>query len=1357
MRFSQREDGIYGWWGQTNDTTLGIGYEMTTFTFAADESNGCVTTPDGIQHKENFGITGNMRGLSTGMETIVSGIKKKWTTAAWASDSPTKPLRPRVTETNIIDNVNNNATYDPGVDYCKRTTIDYFTVATQTPLTQSVKLPWQIKEYAADTTTVLRCSQTDYMDDPTYNTRRIIGLPTEQRLYDGSNVLQSKVGYLYDSTNIFVHTSVPSQHDSATYNNNFYTRGNLTNVRRYDVTSSTAYTETQTDYYVTGNPSATRDALNHETKITYADSFATYADDAANTATPVTPTTATFAYPTDIEDAEHYHSKLKYWYATGANTRAENPLGAVSLNIYEMQYFGRPIKSKNTINGAYTRYEYSTDHNWFRTWTTVNSLTEETSNLQILDGASRSRVVVTDHPGSSGGLTLSYKVFDIMGRVVEWSNPTEIGSTTWAPFGDDVAGYNIQTQTYDWKGRPLITYNQDYNAQTNPGSKRVVSYEGCGCAGTQTTTVTDEMQRVQKAYSDILGRTFKTEIYNGSSVYSSAQSTFNVRDQVTNTTEYAGAVGSTTTQSTVLTYDGYGRLWKSRKPIETTDNTYLYNPDDTINTMTDARGAITNYGYDNRHLVTAKSFVTNGSGASATSPVTFQYDAAGHRKVMDDGPGVVTYNYNTLGQLTSEVRTFDTAGAPTTPFTITYGEYNPAGQVKNIKDPFNDEVNYSYDKIGRLSSIIGVGTFGGNTNYPYLSAVTYRAWGGVSGGRTYDSRMRVSSSTSIFPTTYQYDLSSRLTSSQPSGANPYTQTFSYDGIGRSTGVSTPEMSVPSQYVQTQTNPPNGLPSGLKIRPFTASITFDEFGNMTGRDGAYWNDFSSGGFAHQTFETTYENGRAKKDGIVGRVLTNTFAKTWAYNAEGEIVADGGTTMQYDVPGQLVKSQSNGNANVYTTHAHDGDGRQVKFEQKLENGLYAGGYEVITRYRIFSSVTGKLLTEIDAAGQKIETHIYTIDGQFRLMKAYSIKATGTQFNNYPEQIVSEYSDPKGTQARQWDRQTNIYHNVHMSPAGVANENIKWDQVRDRFVGSITAQLSFAASQAHYPGTRSQLEDPNNPGTGCELDGKPVFCGKLIRAARHGELNEDSVKFYDGSQIQGPGYVGGKGWQKSTDDKGIEHLNEIGNLIDGGDINADLIVDMEGGGSQTTSQSPCSFTIAMDEPTDLVDSKAISTLKSRITSLYNKAGFGLTFVNPGNSADFSLTYFQTSDFYEASNPNVNFKNTAGYTDFVKGRGAVFIDNIERSLNMKPGLLNVMKGDSNLWGLYLGTVGAHEITHGLRGAGHQDKALNLMQNPVQINTGLSPDTALSPSDILKLRSRCNWKPIPLAEPISGLTLNPR
>jgi YD repeat-containing protein len=45
-------------------------------------------------------------------------------------------------------------------------------------------------------------------------------------------------------------------------------------------------------------------------------------------------------------------------------------------------------------------------------------------------------------------------------------------------------------------------------------------------------------------------------------------------------------------------------------------------------------------------------------GASATPNVSFNYDANGNRLTMTDGLGSVTYNYDTLSQMTSEARYF---------------------------------------------------------------------------------------------------------------------------------------------------------------------------------------------------------------------------------------------------------------------------------------------------------------------------------------------------------------------------------------------------------------------------------------------------------------------------------------------------------------------------------------------------------------------------------------------------------------------------------------------------------------------------------------------------------------------------
>lgn len=53
-----------------------------------------------------------------------------------------------------------------------------------------------------------------------------------------------------------------------------------------------------------------------------------------------------------------------------------------------------------------------------------------------------------------------------------------------------------------------------------------------------------------------------------------------------------------------MTYDGHGRLSIRKSPIEISPGTtYIYNTDDTIQKIWDARGARSTYTYNGRHLV----------------------------------------------------------------------------------------------------------------------------------------------------------------------------------------------------------------------------------------------------------------------------------------------------------------------------------------------------------------------------------------------------------------------------------------------------------------------------------------------------------------------------------------------------------------------------------------------------------------------------------------------------------------------------------------------------------------------------------------------------------------------------------
>src|SRR5262249_15556786 len=154
-------------------------------------------------------------------------------------------------------------------------------------------------------------------------------------------------------------------------------------------------------------------------------------------------------------------------------------------------------------------------------------------------------------------------------------------------------------------------------------------------------------------YRDVLGRESKTEVldWNGN-IYSTKVTTYNVRDQVnlirvfqgTPPTPDDGVTCPTgTCQKTEMVYDGHGRLEKRYLPIyqgtptvpnPTPYDQYEYYANDTVRRMTDPRGVIKDYSYNNRNLLTSVAY-TVPADVAATPNVSYGYDEAGNRVWME--------------------------------------------------------------------------------------------------------------------------------------------------------------------------------------------------------------------------------------------------------------------------------------------------------------------------------------------------------------------------------------------------------------------------------------------------------------------------------------------------------------------------------------------------------------------------------------------------------------------------------------------------------------------------------------------------------------------------------------------------
>ncbi len=959
-----------------------------------------VTAPDGTFEKIYFAnaIAGVAKGWLRGLPELVESYDVNGTVAqrqlftSWEQDNETVSyeLNPRVKETNTSDPSGNR----------KRTSISYqqFTP----PTGSSYKLPRDVFEYAADATSILRSTRTDYVDaDVTLNTdylsRRIFGLVKETRLYEGdvNGTLMSRVGFNYDESGSIHGSDAPVQHDNTNFTASFVTgRGNVSTVTRYDVQPNNPSTSAKMKYNTAGAVVSSKNALDKEVKIDYADSFS----DNNNSR-------GTFAYPTKVTDPDNFYSTIKYNFDFGSityrqtpppNVMAEpspspTPVGPAQTFSYDD--LGRLERTTSLVNSAYTRYQYPASKIRLETFSTLVANKGEAYSFRIVDGFGRTIASASDHPattGTSARFDAQRMAYDIMGRILKTSNPVETSAigddpAQWQLVEGDLGSSWFYTQyTYDWKGRPRITTNTD-------GTTKSVTYEGCGCAGGEAVTLNDEgtiingvtKTRQKKIYSDVLGRTFKTEVWNfegsgpggtGRALYSTTVTTYNVRDQATLVRQYKGAPPSNyltdlscptgTCQKTEFTYDGYGRMQKKRVPEQTqnpsAETSWTYNADDTVNTITDSRGAVTSYGYgtsgNNRRLVKSISYTLSGS---LPIDVSFNYDAAGNRKSMSHSINGIQqdscdYTYDQLSRLTSETRHINALpnSATAGDYTIGY-QYTLGGQISSVTDPFSSTTDLNYDAIGRTESVTGA--YAG-VNYTYADDVEYRAWGAVKrhGAKTttYNNRMQ--------PTQFQYfqyrydynyhpdgklkhliDLDDIVGAPSQVTFHYMSRHYGYDGVGRLSSVDA-------------TDNPTVSSGGIIPAPFVGYYGYDEFNNMNSRTGYYALNPST------SDSGTYVNNKRTNSGwshdADGRVLTSVdtatnTSQTWTYDAAGN---------------QIGISEVSSGTTTTNTLSYDGDGKLLYESVTTPQSTKAD-------YLIRSTVLGTVLTKLDASGNKDITYV------------------------------------------------------------------------------------------------------------------------------------------------------------------------------------------------------------------------------------------------------------------------------------------------------------------------------------------------------------------------------------------------
>ncbi|HXT64127.1 MAG TPA: hypothetical protein VN696_13900 [Pyrinomonadaceae bacterium] len=994
-RVSEQHEWAENWNGDYDDVPTTSEEAVTSFSH--DTDGACrMTAPDGTIYKEYYGPSWKS-GLTTGSEIWSGGVKQKWTDIVYEQDntSVTYQTNPRVIETNIWD-----ASYNH-----RRTTVSY----TSYNLPNPTALPSEVKEYAANAVTVLRRTTKAYVTGQAYIDRHVLGLLREVIVYDQNNQAASKVWYDYDWSNDYWEaTSQPAtQHDSSS---DPLGRGNLCWIGRWDVSDINNFdksTRSYIKYNRAGLVIRAEDHYGHGNTISYADSFS----DNTNR--------NTFAYPTTVTDADGFSSSVKYNYYFGAKTRVEGPppqgqsQGAIQTMQYDDAARITRVTTENT--GAYTRWDYA-PYSYVSRFDTIQEGQGESYTITVWDGGGRVRAVGGSNPGSGGGYWGQFTIYDVMGRALQQTNPAEMNGG-WAPVGDDAAGWVFGNPTeYDWKGRPKKVYNQDNTYKT-------FEYSGCGCAGGEVVTFTDEMNRQQKVYSDVLGRAWKTEVWtwpnpnnnNLRSIDSTIVSVYNARDQVQMANQYAGTAPSEasstnaevscptgTCQKTAMTFDGLGRLKTKHVPEQQADpnlpgstdhTTWNYNSDDTIASATDARGATANYSYNNRHLVTGITYaVPQGSNIPASPNVTFAYDAAENRTSMTDSLGSQSYSYDSLSRLTSEVRYFSQLGRS---YELDYG-YNLGNQLATVAMPsWGQQLSYNHDALGRLNSVTATGYSSGyiNGNWPnwswynqpvetFVSGITYRAWGavkqmtygnGVQLGMSYNTREQIThSEASNFynqpnaGASYDYHADGKIHDVSRIEGHVFDRAYTYDHAGR------------VQDALTGTEASGG---GTADGPYRENFGYDPFGNTVSQTTRLWS-------ANPTTNATSVVNNRRGDS--------------SYDANGFVTANYDGTLnylhQYDASGKRSKlipevAWFNGQPAVEFNDSFDGNGlpdKRVDIRRETDpefGGVYVTSNKT-TYYLRSTALDNQVIADLDSQGNKAAQHIYMNGMQFANESPYNV---------------------------------------------------------------------------------------------------------------------------------------------------------------------------------------------------------------------------------------------------------------------------------------------------------------------------------------------------------------------------------
>lgn len=413
---------------------------------------------------------------------------------------------------------------------------------------------------------------------------------------------------------------------------------------------------------------------------------------------------------------------------------------------------------------------------------------------------------------------------------------------------------------------------------------------------------------------------------------------------------------------TYYEYDDLGNLLNEISPDR---GTLTYTFDEAGNRLseTDARGKLTTYDNDELNRLTLS---TLDGGQTISYSYDLNSNGKGRLSSTVDSSGTTSWLYDQFGAVTQKQQTI---GSVT--LTTNYS-YDSAGRMDTMTLPSGKIVDYGY--TGHLLSSITV------DSQLLLSGVTYESFGPVSGWTWGDFTV----STRTFDNRGLMTTHSLASDTRTLGRDPVGQFTTIDDARHDLDMNYDLLGRLKDFTST------AIPGGASL-PGSQILVYDKNSNRT--------SLNEDGSAYSYSISTTSN----------RLLSTTgpVAKTYNYDAAGNVTSDGIHTYSYDDRGRLVDVDSG-----LVTYQHNALGQRV-VKNNGTNTLFA--YDE----------AGQLIGEYDSIGTAIQETVFFDGAPAAVLKGADIYEVHSDQLGTPRAITDAgtviwrwESDPFGTTATQED---------------------------------------------------------------------------------------------------------------------------------------------------------------------------------------------------------------------------------------------------------------------------------------------------------------------------------------------------